>query len=434
VARGGEERSGWTIVAIPVLQFALLGITSLAIVGVAVSVASRRVGEREAIVDARSEALAKAQAIVEPRLTDEMLQVDPKSVESLDKVVRKQVLNGSLVRVKIWRADGTILYSDEGRLIGSRYRLGDEEEEALEKHHVQAEVSDLKQPENRFERKAKKLLEVYLPVETPDGTDVLFEAYFRYGSVVRSGNEVWRSFAPISLGALVVLELVQIPLAYGLARRLRRRQIERERLLDRALNASSVERRRIAVDLHDGVVQNLAGVSYSLAAAARTGGEPTPGLLESAGESVRASVEALRTLVVEIYPPDLKQEGLAPAVADLLARASAAGVTTDLDTSTLPDDLPHPVVEVLYRTVQEALRNVTRHAGARTVHVSAGVQDHHAFAQVADDGRGFDETSAAPAGHVGLRGLRDLAADQNGVLTVRSTPGEGTTIRMEIPL
>ena len=71
------------------------------------------------------------------------------------------------------------------------------------------------------------------------------------------------------LGALILLALIQLPLAWQLARRVRRTQDEREKLLRHAIEASDVERRRIARDLHDGVVQDLAAVSYSLSAAAR---------------------------------------------------------------------------------------------------------------------------------------------------------------------
>ena len=84
-----------------------------------------------------------------------------------------------------------------------------------------------------------------------------------------SGRRIWRSFAPISLGALLVLELVQIPLAWSLARRLQQRQREREGLLQQALAASDMERRRIASDLHDGVVQDLVGVAFTFGGAAR---------------------------------------------------------------------------------------------------------------------------------------------------------------------
>ena len=171
--------------------------------------------------------------------------------------------------MKIWDGNGKILYSDEPRLIGETYELGAEERASLTSGGIEAGVSDLSKAENRYERSSGKLLEVYLPIRTPAGTTLLFEAYYRYSLVEHIGSRLWRSFAPIALGALLMLELVQIPIAWSLAHRLRLRLQERELLLHRALEASDVERRQIASDLHDGAVQDLAGVAYGLSAAAR---------------------------------------------------------------------------------------------------------------------------------------------------------------------
>jgi two-component system NarL family sensor kinase len=420
-----------------VIQFALVGAAALAIVALALSVASRRVGEREAIVEARSEALVKAQGLVEPALAEGLLEGDPDAVAALDEVVQSDVLSDSLVRVKVWSEDGTILYSDEPRLVGATYELGEEERDAIEAGVVEAEVSDLSKPENRFERSQGKLLEVYLPVTTPSGEPVLFEAYFRYASVEESGQRIWRSFAPIAIGALIVLELIQIPLAYSLARRLRIRQLEREDLLNRAVNASEHERRRIAQDLHDGVVQDLAGVSYSLAALARDPQEPNAPELASAADNVRTSIEALRTLLVELYPPNLAEEGLGAAITDLLARSRAVGLVTEVDTTGLAEEPPIGVARLIYRTVQESLRNVIAHAGASTVRITVAVADGTARAEVVDDGAGFDveaARAAAAGGHVGLLGITDLVQDAGGRLDVESAPGAGTTIRIEVPI
>ncbi len=427
-------RRSRSVVTVVVAQFTLAGLAALLIVGLAVSVASQRVGQREAIVDVRSQALAKAQGIVEPALTDDLLDVDPDAAEALDELIRRDVLDAALVRVKIWRRDGTILYADEDRLIGSRYELGDDELAAMDRGQVEAEVSDLSAPENRFERDAGKLLEVYLPVRTPDGTPVLFEAYFRYDAVRESGDRVWRSFGPVSLGALVALELVQIPLAWSLARRLRSRQADREQLLSRAIGASEQERRRIAQDLHDGVVQDLAGVSYALAASARRDRPATETELTEAAETVRAAVEALRTLLVEIYPPDLAEEGLAPALADLVGRVHAAGLATEVDTGALAPQVPLAVAGLVYRTVQELLRNVVAHAEATSVQLTAGSTAESVWAEVVDDGRGFDPATTDTSGHFGLTGLADLATAAGGRLHVSSAPGAGTTVRLEVPL
>ncbi len=419
------------------IQFVLVGAAALAIVALALSVASRRVGEREAIVEARSEALVKAQGLVEPVLTDALLDGDPDAIAAVDEVVQEDVLTPSLVRVKIWDEDGTILYSDEPRLIGATYPLGDDEMEAFEAGVVDAEVSDLSKPENRYERKHGKLLEVYLPITTPSGQKVLFEAYFLYDRVEESGLRIWRSFAPIAIGALIVLELIQIPLAYGLARRLRIRQLEREELMNRAINASEHERRRIAQDLHDGVVQDLAGVSYSLAALARDPDQPQAAELTEAADNVRASIEALRTLLVELYPPNLAEEGLGAALTDLLARVRAVGIDATADTTGLETEPSQEVARLLYRTVQEALRNAIAHAEADRVTVTAAAGDGLAWAEVTDDGRGFDVAAAkaaAAGGHVGLLGITDLIRDAGGRLDLTSSPGEGTTVRIEVPI
>lgn len=434
--RASTRRPGWRMVATPMFGFIAAGTLAVVVVGVALSIASRRVGEREAIVEARSEAMVKGQGLVEPHLSDALLDGSEEAIDTVDDIVRSDVLDDSLIRVKIWSPDGEILYSDDEAQIGQTFPLDEGQVAALEQGLVDAEVSDLSKSENVSEREQGKLLEVYLPVTTPDGEDLLFESYFRYDAVEESGTRLWRSFAPIAIGALVMLELIQIPLALSLARRLRARQLEREELLERAVRSSEHERRRLAQDLHDGVVQDLAGVSYSLAALGRTGGQPDPAIIASAGDTVRGSVEALRTLLVELYPPALEEEGLGPALDDLLARVRANGVETHLD---LPAelDLPLPTTRLLYRTAQEALRNVVTHAQASAVSVRAGRLDGVAWLQVADDGTGFDVEAArarAAGGHVGLLGLTDLAADAGGTLQISSPDGRGTTVRLEVPV
>ncbi|MEZ5181878.1 MAG: sensor histidine kinase [Acidimicrobiales bacterium] len=435
--RRSRPSRGWAIVAAPMLQFVLAGAIAMGLVVTALAVASHRIGEREAIVEARSEALLKAQGLVEPIISDSIASGDPDAVAAVDDVVREKVLSDSLVRVKIWRPDGRVLYSNEPREIGDVYELADDDLEALETGVVDAEVSDLSKPENRYERRYGKLLEVYLPIQLPSGERVLYESYFLYDTVEESGQRIWRSFAPFTIGAVIILQLIQIPLAFSLAQRLRRRQLEREDLLERAVRASEHERRRIAQDLHDGVVQDLAGVSYSLAAIGRQGDDPHAAELAAAGDTVRSSIEALRTLLVELYPPNLAEEGLGPALADLVARARAVGLRTEVDTSGLAADLPIAAVRLVHRTVQEALRNVIAHAGATRVDVRAASDGSVVWAEVVDDGRGFDVERARARpdrGHVGLLATSDLVAEAGGRLSISSGPDIGTTVRIEVPL
>lgn len=435
----GSTSSGRRLVALQVGQFAVAGLVALVIVGVATALASSRVGQREAIADARTTTVIRAQGVVTPALSDGLLSKDPIALARLDEVVRRDVLDDSLVRVKLWTEDGVIVYSDEPALVGTKWNLGADERAAMTTGRIEAEVSDLSKPENRYERQDGKLLEVYLPVRTPSGRTLLFEAYYRYGLVASNGMRLWRSFAPIAIGALVMLELVQVPLAWSLARRLRQRLREREALLGRALEASDVERRQIASDLHDGIVQDLAGVAFALSAATRRthDAEVDGRVIAESAESVRGSIKALRSLLVDIYPPNFSEVSLESALTDLLTRAQEQGVAAELDAKGLAGPLPDHVARLVYRVAQEGVRNVADHAGATTLSVEVGVEGRNAFVEVSDDGRGFDDTRMAErqaSGHMGLTALRGLVNDAGGTFVVSTAPEEGTVLRATVPI
>lgn len=421
------------------LRFAVAGILALAILTVATAVFSRRIAEREGIKEAKRVALASGRGVLEPALTNGIVRMNPDAMRAVDKIVRAGVLGGSLVRVKLWRADATIIYSDEGRLVGRRFTLGANQRRVLSHGGIAAEVSELDKPENQYERPQGKLLEAYLPLETPDRTRLLFEAYFRYEGVADIGRSIWVSFVPLTIGALVLLELIQFPLAWSLARSLRRSQEDREVLLLHAVDSSDRERGRIARDLHDGVVQDLTGVSYALAAAAR-GNDVRPAdrsLFEKTGEQVRDSIGALRSLLVDIYPPNLREEGLRTALEDLLAGVATRGIETSTEFALDERQLSGDVEALLYRGAQEAVRNVLSHADARNVRITVRVDARRAVLTVEDDGGGFDAGAAGAvteSGHVGLRALADLVAEAGGTVEVVSAPGAGTEIRVEVPL
>jgi two-component system, NarL family, sensor kinase len=412
----------------PLVQFAVSGLLATALIGLLAVVLIQRTGTREAINDAKQVARLAGQGIVEPNLTPGVLAGDAAAVARLDRVVRARVLRDGIVRVKLWSRDGRIVYSDEPRLRGERYALAADDRAAFA-GGVQADVSDLSRPENRFERGEHKLLEVYLPVRGPSGP-LLFEAYQRFSSVAASGRRLWLAFAPALVGGLLALWLVNLPLARSLGR-------QRERLLRRAIDASELERRRIAADLHDGVVQDLVGVSYSLSVAAeRDDDGAAAAALRSGAARARESVRALRTLLVDIYPPSLHQAGLVATLADLADTISARGLPTEL-AADVRVELPAASEALLFRCAQEALRNAAAHAHAGQATVTLRAAGDRASLEVADDGRGFDPAvlEARPAeGHFGMRLARDLVRDAGGELSVDSAPGRGTRVRVEVPL
>jgi signal transduction histidine kinase len=418
-----------------VVRFAIAGFVALVVVAMLTAVASRRVGTEQAIDEAKRVAFVSASGIVAPLLDDDVASMDRAALDRVDAAVRDFVLQGSLVRVKIWREDGTIVYSDEPRLIGERFDLDEEEMAVLASDEQVAEVSDLSKPENRYETESK-LLEVYSRAETTSGTPLLFETYFRYSGVTAVGRHLWAQFAPITLGALIVLELVQIPLAWSMARRLQASQREHERLLRHALDASDAERRRIAGDLHDGVVQELTGVSLGLAAQGR-GEAVTPQQALDASAAIRSSIKALRSLLVEIYPANLQEEGLQSAIGDLLNALEARGIATRLHADLGTTDIDAEAAALAYRTAQEALRNVVSHAVATEVRVTLDIDGGALRLVVDDNGRGFSTDTLdarVDDGHVGLRSLAGLATDLGGSLDVRSAPDTGTRVQVSIPI
>jgi two-component system NarL family sensor kinase len=391
-----------------------------------------RAGEDEAIRDAKDQTRIAAEGSVEPVLTDALLRGDPKALAAVDRVVQERVLSdASIARVKIWDRTGRVVYSDEPRLIGAQFDLSPADLAEFEGRRVDAEVTNLSKPENRFERGHGKLLEVYLPIETPSGRPLRYETYYRSSFVSARARRIFRHFAPVMLGALILLALAQLPLAWQLAGRVRKSQEERERLLNHAIEASNVERRRIARDLHDGVVQDLAAVTYSLSAAAEGAPAPFDAELREAAAETRHGIGQLRTLLVEIYPPELHRAGLASALGDLLAGCEARGIETHLDVDR-EVELSRDSEALFFRVAQEALRNVVKHAGATSVEVKVGRTKGRVQLLVEDDGCGFDPERAQDEGHFGLRILEDLVRDSGGELEIDSTPGAGSRVSVEV--
>lgn len=210
-------------------------------------------------------------------------------------------------------------------------------------------------------------------------------------------------------------------------------------MLLKAIEASNVERRRIARDLHDGPVQDLAGTSFGLAAAAErlraAEAHDAAAVVRSSAEALRGAVRRLRSLLVAIYPPSLERAGLAAALRDLVAPAIERGLDVDL----VVDEEFAAGSEseaLIFRTAQEAVRNTLEHANATALSVVVSRRNGDALLDVSDDGRGFsplDREQAVGEGHLGLSLLADLARDAGGTLAVDSAPENGTRVRLEVP-
>src|SRR3712207_687523 len=259
---------------------------------------------------ARDNALEEAEGVAErlgellvaPVLADALAGV-PGRWEELDRDVRNRMSDGSVTRMVVWRATGEIVYSTEpgqqGRVIppsdGLLAAVGGE---------TVAEVDE--KPETTPGDGPQTLLEVYTPLTVP-GEQLVFEAYFAYDGIDRQAARLRGQIIPMAIGALVVLQLVQVPIATSLARRVRRQEAERTALVQRNVEASDRERRAIAADAHDRPGAELAGARHALPPPRRR----LPAEREPTGGKVAGPLRPRRPAVGRVtgrhYPPDPKR-------------------------------------------------------------------------------------------------------------------------------
>ena len=419
-------------VARAVAQFVVASLLVLAVVGVGAVLVLRRVGTDEAMRQAENTAVVAARA-VQDRLTDRMVDggsfVD---LQPLDALVSAGVLEDPIDAVSLRTGQGHMVYSNEPERIGSTVSLGAGETAILQGGSTA--VTEVTSSDDPF-------LQVSLPIATPKGQTLLFQARLRFDSVAASGRQLWTAFIPVLAVTLVALAALEIPLAVRLERRIRRSQREREQLLQHAIEASDVERRRIAGELHDGLGQQLVGLSMTLSAEADAIESDDPAVavrLRDAADRTRQQMRSLRSALMGIYPRNLERTGLAFALDDLgeTLRAQGLEVTVNVDLPTT-GDLPASVDALLFNGAREAVRNVAAHAHARRADIEVTTGDRRAVLRVTDDGIGFDGERSAQAsanGHLGLMMLDDLARQAGGSLTVG--PGEhgGTALCLETPL
>lgn len=417
-------------------QFALVGVLVLLLLGSTGLLALHHVAVEEEIEQAQELTVLATRMAVAPNVTQGLLDRDPSAIDTFDATMRREVFGDRVVRLKLWRADGTILYSDKRTLIGRQFRLPDDERVVLATGHVDAELSKLDRPENELENQYGRLLQVYTRVNGPSGP-LLFETYLTMDSVLAGSSRLVWSIVPAFMLALLALQVLQLPLAWRLVRRVQIGQKEREALQRRAIEASDHERRRIARDLHDGLVQSLVGVSYSLAGTAdrarADGRDETAEQLDEAADTTRAGVAQLRSLITDIYPPSLESLGLRSSIGDLLAVAEKRGLETSMDIAADPVVAPE-VTAALFRAAQEAVRNVIAHSGATRLHVALTSGARTVGVVVTDDGIGPTAVPPDPTRtHFGLRMLADLAIEVGGRLDLTAGPDGGSVFTFVLP-
>jgi signal transduction histidine kinase len=246
----------------------------------------------------------------------------------------------------------------------------------------------------------------------------------------------------ITLGVGVLLAAFTIRRTLHLEKELQKRYEEGARargelqdLSARLVSAQEEERRSISRELHDEVGQSLSALLMEAGNAAARMPDASADLrrhVESIKKLAEASVNVIRNMTLLLRPSMLDDFGLVPAL-EWQARevSKRTGLRVHVTAEEASGELPDQLRTCIYRVVQEALHNCARHSQARSVKVIVRQEDHKIFLSVEDDGHGFD---AGRVRGLGLVGMEERVTHLGGAFEVRSKPGAGTKVEVELPL
>jgi signal transduction histidine kinase len=200
--------------------------------------------------------------------------------------------------------------------------------------------------------------------------------------------------------------------------------------------AHEEERARLARELHDDVTQRLARLAIDAGRVERLASAP---LVSETMRVIREGVvrlsEDVHALSYRLHPSVLEDLGLAEALRSEIERvAGQESLSVTAKLGEIPESVPHDAALCLFRVAQEALRNVARHANARTVEISARELDDGLQLAVRDDGAGFDPALQHDRRTLGLTSMRERVHLLHGELDIESAPGQGTTVVAWVPV
>lgn len=211
-------------------------------------------------------------------------------------------------------------------------------------------------------------------------------------------------------------------------------------VIERTIQAQEEERRRVAIEIHDGVTQQLISIWYRMNACERLLDKDTSRAreeLEIAKTLIDEALNEARAAIYDLRPATLDDLGLVPALEALASRTLDADVQFSIG-SELGTALPNHLETALYRISQEALNNVRKHSGAKNVFltIKSSAEDGIELV-VADDGKGFEfdpHRLARSQTSFGLTGMTERVNLVRGVLKIDSAPASGTRVEVRVPL
>jgi signal transduction histidine kinase len=399
-------------------------------------------------------------SVIAPLLPDMQTTkvLDDTAAHALDETLGQGALGNRLMSFRLWRADGTILYSNDKAMIGKQFALSEELKTAFAGKMV-AQFNQLDDPEDEVERTTgKPLLEIYNPVLQPwSGQVVAVSEFYEIAndfehSLSQARFHTWLAVAAFTLSFFVVLSAIVLRGSRTIEsqrRALRQRIDELSTLLSQnetlrgrlqrasrrttALNESHL--RRIGADLHDGPAQLVAFASLRLDSQALINPSTGAAAREREITAIKASLDEamheIRTICSGLVLPQIEAASLAEILNRIIrAHTQRTGSPVDLSLSDPPARLSPSAKICIYRFVQEALNNGYRHGGGITQRVLQSMQGDRVIIEVADGGPGFDLEDIRPTS-LGLAGLRERIESLGGTFEIDAN-ATGTIIRMSL--
>lgn len=374
-----------------------------------------------------------AEQTVAPFVDNGVLTGDPESMAMLERVITARMGDETIMRIKVWDETGRIVYSDEERLIGRTFELPDEAVGILAGGPAVARYEKPFGPENLYETSPENVVEVYTSAPSAAGPTLIFEAYYSADALRPNQHSMLMTLIPAAVIALLLVLALQLIPIVDLSKRIRNFAGFRRRVLREAMTASDLDRQRIAQDLHDNVVQDLAGLSYALESIeARTAEDVRP-LIAQGRTILQGDVDTIRALLRELDPADVEGLGLEGVFRRFVEPLRRQGVQLRLE---IRDDpaLDPILARVLYRAAQQLLlKDYGRGGPPRSMTLRLFREGNTARMDVLDESAAGRPMQRAED-QAGVRAARSAVAGADGYVEVRTVPGEGTMVSVVVPL
>ncbi|UIJ81502.1 sensor histidine kinase [Rhizobium leguminosarum] len=397
-------------------------------------------------------------SVIAPLLPDMQTEslLDEASAQALDETLGQGALGKRLVSFKLWRSDGTILYSNEKELVGRKFAVSDKLQRAFAGSLV-ARYEIASDPESDNERAlGKPLMEIYNPVLQPwSGQAVAVLEFYETAeglgdSLAHARLRSWGAVAALTATFFLVLSVLvfrgsrtieaqrkdlkeRVDELSALLTENRGLQRRLQRASQRAAALNETYLRSIGADLHDGPAQHIAYASLRLDSDVLINASTQPEARERELAWIRSSLaEAMteiRNICSGLVLPQIEKSSISEIVMRIV---DAHQHKTETLVETMVDEdgpeLPPAVKICIYRFIQEALNNAYRHGGGVQQAVSAVSRKGHVRVEVSDHGDGFDPTEVRPTS-LGLVGLRERVDSLGGSFDIK-TGEEGTIVTM----